>query len=183
MKKVLCALSIMSILCATVAAANNDILERLYEYNIKIGMKQAHFSDGVYIKNDKIYVPLRELCDNLNIPIEYDSTNKQVFLNIYKRSSEHYMNTNKKEDGIITDEETAVAVGKIILEKYSGKETEYETEDAIYYLKAKYSETDNAWLVYQDVKFKGTKGWSVEGAYPMYVGISRCNGEILTIRY
>ncbi|MBE7011372.1 MAG: hypothetical protein E7415_01715 [Ruminococcaceae bacterium] len=92
-------------------------------------------------------------------------------------------NQRLKNGGVIPDEETALVVGKAILEKYTEKPLEHETEDKIYYLEVEYLDQQNAWRICQTFRYKDeNKGWSAGGKfYRPYVVISKQTGEVLSI--
>lgn len=91
--------------------------------------------------------------------------------------------TQLKKDGVIPDEQTALAIGKIILERYTEKSLEYETDDKVYYLTAKFDEHCNGWRVCQMFKYKDeNRGWSAgDKFYIPTVILNKQNGEVLYI--
>lgn len=86
-----------------------------------------------------------------------------------------------RDEGVIPDEETALAVGKIILEKYAGKKMEYETDEKRYYLIATYFKETNTWCIMQWFDYKNGGGWAASGIYLPYVKINKSTGEVLYI--
>ena len=86
-----------------------------------------------------------------------------------------------KEGGVLPDEETALAVGKIILEKYIGKPLEYETDEKIYYLSVTYREDRNAWNIQQFFDYKDGRHWAASGIYLPNITLNKNTGEVMFI--
>jgi hypothetical protein len=180
-KSIIISIMFVLLLMGTVAASSS-IYEKS-DNTIKFGNQNMQLESPIFLINDKIYVSLRNLCNELNIPIEWDGENGETTIDIYHKKIEVSNKTEYKEQGVIPDEETALTVGKAILEKYVGKHMEYETEDKIYYLETKYLENENSWYVGQMFSYKDTsKGWSTGGSiYVPCVKISKNTGEVLFI--
>ena len=151
--------------------------------NIRLGNEDVTMEYPVFMQDDRVYVSLRNMCDLLGIPIHWNEEENQVHIDIYNKETPVSDKTEHKEDGVIPDEETARAIGKIYLEKYSGKQMEYETDEEIYYLYACYYEEINAWVVRQTFEYKDeNRGWtSGDDVYVPTVTINKDTGEIIYI--
>ena len=122
--------------------------------NIRLGNKDVTMEYPVFMQEDRVYVSLRNICDLLGIPVHWNEAENQVHIDIYNKEIPVSDKTERKEEGVIPDEETALAIGKIYLERYSGKQMEYETDEKIYYLRAEFIEEENVWLVVQNFLLK-----------------------------
>ena len=153
------------------------------QYNVKFTNKNVSFTKPTYMKDDRIYVSLRDICNALNIPIYWDGDINEATIDVNNKKINVSDKTEYKDCGVIPDEETAYAVGKIILEKYSNSPMEYETKDKIYYLEVEFIEEQNCWSVVQKFKFKAeNKGWAAGGnTYYPNVKLNKSTGEILYI--
>ena len=182
MKKTITIILIISIFLLTTVAFADEIEKFIkVEHGIKIGNQTVELEHPIYEKNNRLYVPLRNLCENLSIPVKWDDENKEVFLDIYNKPIHVSSKTTYNEEGVIPDEETALAVGKILLEKYAGKSMEYETEDKVYYLTAVYEPSINCWIVEQTYDFKDpNKGWAGNFDVPT-IYLSKQTGEVIYI--
>ena len=151
-------------------------------YNIKFGPNDAQMQYPIYESEDRVYVSVRDMCDNLGIPIEWDEENREINVDMYNKKVPVSDETEYKEEGVIPDEETALAVGKTILEKYIGEPVEYETEDKIYYLEVTYAERENAWVIYQTYKYKNPDwGWAGSGIISPSINLNKSTGEVIRI--
>lgn len=178
MKKLIIAILMLAISASIVSATDWQIFEKV-DYAIKIGNENYESNYPSYIRVGRMYLPLRSFCDALGIPVEWDEENKEVKVDIYNKKLNVSSHTQYKEEGVIPDEETALAVGKIILEKYTGKPMEYENEDWKFYLNARYIQSLNAWCVSQTAEIKHSGGGG-GGAVPT-VYINRNTGEVMYI--
>lgn len=173
-------ISIISII--TVFAADSGLFEKV-DYSIKIGNASAEPKYPIYLKDDRIYVPLRSFCDELKIPISWNDEENAAILDINNKNISVSDKTQLKKEGVIPDEQTALAIGKIILERYAEKSLEYETDDKVYYLTAKFDERCKGWRVCQMFKYKDeNRGWSAgDKFYIPTVILNKQNGEVLYI--
>lgn len=172
------------VLCVstTVVSANVSGIFETVDYNIKIGNNLIKFQYPLYSNGGRTYVSLREICDKLGIPIEWNNTNREVEMDIYNKKVPVSNKTLFKEDGVIPDQETALIIGKTILEKYAGKSMEYETDERIYYLRASFLESENAWIVVQNFKYKNPNvGGSTDFADFANVKLNKNTGEVMYI--
>lgn len=152
------------------------------EPSVKIGNEVLNLKNYMRIYDDKIYISIRSLSEKLGIPIKWNEETKQAHMDIYKKNIGVSDKTTLKEDGVIPDEETAYIVGKKILERYSGKELEYETSDKKYYLKVAYSVETNSWEIAQWFDYKDGSKWIAGGnLYIPKVIINKNSGEVLYI--
>lgn len=163
---------------AAFAAGESGLFEAT-NFKLKIGNENIQLDEPLYVKNDRTYVPLRNICDALGIPVEWDDSNQEAVLDVYDKDIKVSEKTELKEEGVIPDEETALAVGKAILESYMGKPVEYETEDQTYYLTVDYLENFNAWSITQLCCLKNG-AWGGYVYFPN-VKISKSTGEVLYI--
>ncbi len=152
-------------------------------YNIKFGPNDAQMQYPIYESEDRVYVSVRDMCDNLGIPIEWDEENREINVDMYNKKVPVSDETEYKEEGVIPDEETALAIGKTILEKHLGEDVEFETEDKIYYLDVQYLEDTNSWEVFQTFKYKNENeaGIVPTDFFPKVV-INKNTGEVIDIR-
>lgn len=150
--------------------------------NIRLGNEDVKMEYPVFMKDDRVYVSLRNMCDLLGIPIHWNEEENQVHIDIYNKETPVSDKTECKEEGVIPDEETARAIGKIYLEKYSGKQMEYETDEKIYYLRVEFIEEENNWLVVQNFLLKDlNSGGSTDFAEFPHLKLNRSTGEITYI--
>ena len=153
-----------------------------YDYCIRLGNDIITMKCPSFMQNDRIYVSIRSLCDELGIPIYWDDKKNEAYIDIYNKQIKVSDKTEHKIDGVIPDEETAYAVGKTILEKYIGKPLEYETNNHIFYLDTRYLKEENAWEIVQVFKFKGDAGGGVDTwAELISIKLSRSTGEVIFI--
>ena len=175
-------LVLMLILCATLTFAKvGEVFEQV-DYNIKIGDAVVKLQYPIFINDDRIYVSVRSICDKLGIPIEWNGESKEVEIDIYNKKVQVSDKTIFKTEGVIPDEETALIVGKTILEKYAERPMEYETESRIYYLYAEFIESENAWLISQRFRFKNpNSGGGIGWADYSNVKLNKFTGEVMFI--
>jgi hypothetical protein len=175
-------LIVTPVLTSVVFATNIGMFE-MPDCNIRIGNYAVKLQYPIYVNDDRIYVSLRSICDELGIPIKWDSKKNEAIMDIYNKKVPVSDKTLFREDGVIPDEQTALAVGKAILEKYADKPLEYETSDKIYYLEAMFDKQYNSWRVSQTFKYKDKDcGWSAgDDFYIPTVILNRQTGEVLYI--
>lgn len=150
------------------------------DYYIKFGNERITMDYPVFMHNDRIYVSVRNICDLLGIPIYWDEQENEVHMDVYNKKVNVSDKTEYKEEGVIPDEETALTIGKAILEKYAGRPMEYETEDKIYYLKTLYYEIGNYWRVMQWYDYKDGRSWAAGGQfYCPTVSLNKNTGEVI----
>lgn len=185
MKKLIIILSVIILLTFVVSVfADKQECAENKEFKITVANEFIEFDNPTYVINDRIYVPLRDICTEMDIPIEWYSQSKTANLDIYNKKTPISDKTEYKEDGIIPDEETAISIGRIILERYSGESMEYETDDEIYSLDCYYDEKSNSWTVWQCCELK-KGGWAAGGGYiNMFlpnVTLNKYTAEILSL--
>ena len=181
-KTIVTAAAALATLTLSTLAFRSGIFQEV-RYNIKFGPNDAQMQYPIYESEDRVYVSVRDMCDNLGIPIEWDEENREINVDMYNKQAPVSDETEYKEEGVIPDEETALAVGKTILEKYIGEPVEYETEDRIYYLDVIYVERENVWNVSQEMKYKDGRVWFVGGLgiETRRVCLNKNNGEVVYI--
>lgn len=151
------------------------------EYKIKWGIFDLKLNLPIIMQDDRVYVSIRSLSEALNIPIEWNEDTGEVHLDVYNKQILVDNPDNYKDEGVIPDEETAVAIGKIILENYLGTEMEYETDERIYYLRAHKFYSENVWVVQQHYDYKDGTLWTGTGYHPYAVALNASTGEVVQI--
>lgn len=128
------------------------------------------------------YVPLRECAEKLGFNVEWNGETRCIDVDTY-----HKEILNKKdeaeiidEQGIIPDEETALAVGKAILESAMGRSVEYRDGARELYLTATYYPFDNNWRIDQLGKYEG-RFWSGGNYNAPFVALNKNTGEVTYI--
>lgn len=182
MKKSLIAILILTLLFSTtIGFANTKRPFEIIDYSLRIGCDIFKPNYSIYINNDRTYIALRDMCDKLNIPLEWNSEKREIKIDIYNKKVPISNNTLFRENGVIPDEETALSIGRIILEKYMGKSLEYETDEKKYYLKATYIKESNSWDVTQFFDYKDGRGWTGSGIYLPNIKLNKNTGEVIYI--
>jgi len=184
MKKYLIIASVFILLIVTTAVfANVSGVFNIADFNLRIGNSTVELQYPIYVIDDRTYIPLRSLSEELRIPIHWDYENREVKMDIYNRRIQVTDRTPFREEGVIPDEETALIVGRAILERYAGRSLEYETEDRIFYLRVSFIAEFNGWSVSQTFRFKDGRGWGAGGAGTLlpFVRLNRNTGEVMYI--
>lgn len=179
-KKTVISVIIIASLTAVIVYGSG-LFELANNCNVKIGTDIADLKYPVYMINDRIYVSLRDFCDELGIPLKWNDEKNEVEIDKYNKNVQVCNKTELKDEGVIPDANTALIIGKAILEKYAGKPMEFETSDKIYFLKADYFKENNSWIVYQTYKNKNGEIWAAEGIPIPSIAINKSNGEVLYI--
>lgn len=153
------------------------------KYSVRIGDKLLQTKNPILMQDGRIYVSVRDMCDALGFPVEWDGGKGEAVIDIYNKKVPVSENTEFKKEGVIPDAETAYTVGKAILEKYAGGPLEYETEDRIYYLTVRADEQTGTWKVMQTFKYIDEgKGWLAGDGFKVpSVTLSKQTGEVLFI--
>ena len=153
------------------------------KYSVRIGDKLLQSKNPILMQDGRIYVPVRDMCDALGFPVEWDGEKGEAVIDVYNKRVPVSENTEFKKEGVIPDAETAYTVGKAILEKYAGEPLEYETEDRIYYLTVRADEQTGTWKVIQTFKYiDEEKGWLAGDGFKVpSVTLSKQTGEVLFI--
>lgn len=115
------------------------------------GEEKLQFEEPCFTYNSKTYVPVRQLCDYLNIPIIWNGEKNQIEIDSYHKivSTGKMPNTNVLSDGVVPDKESALMIGKIILESTVGESMEYQDGEYYYCLNGYYYEPLNCWMIQQ----------------------------------
>ena len=168
---------------ATVVFANGSGCFSISNCSVKIGSSTEKIQYPLYMNDNRIYISLRNICDELGIPLKWDDERREATVDIYNKKLNVSDKTPIKEDGVIPDKETAYTVGKVILEKYAQKPLEYETDEKNYYLIVEFSEQYNSWIIRQTFEFKDKEsGWAGgDGLYTPFVILSKNTGEVLYV--
>ena len=180
MKKLFIVLMFVFLNYTLLVCANVKSSFEIAEFDINIGNDVVKFSYPVYLKDDSVYVSVRELCNRLKIPIHWNEAKREVDINIYDKKIQVSEKTEYNEEGVIPDPETAYLVGKTILEKYCGRTLEYETDTRIYSLDTRYLKEENAWQIIQVFRFKNeSSGGGIGWADYVNIKLSKYTGEVL----
>lgn len=179
MKRKIIIITFVFVVLTRVYASNNEIFE-MTNFLVKNGNSYLEFQEPIFTHNSRIYVPLRELCEKFNVPIQWDEVKEIAIMDTKSKKVDVSDKTEYKEEGIIPDEETALAIGKIVLEKYAGKPMEYEVDNKKYILKANYFKEQNCWYVFQTFLIQDG-GWNGSGFYTPSVTLNKNTGEVISI--
>lgn len=175
-KKAITAVLILALLSATMLIYAFEQTD----YKVTWGGDPLELDEPFFLQDDKLYVPLRSFGEAAGIPVNWDEETNTAELDIYHKKVPVSDRTPYREEGVIPDEETALTVGKAILEKYAGRPMEYETEDKIYYLEVEFLEQSNAWQITQTFKYKKEGGWNVgDYFYAPMVRLNKSSGEVV----
>ena len=176
-------ISIVTLGLTSVVFATNSGIFKIENYNVIIGNEVIKLQYPIFAQDSRFYISIRNLCDELGIPIHWNGENREIKVDIYNKKIQVSEETSFKEEGVIPDSETALIVGKAILEKYAEKPMEYQTNDKIYFLEVEFLEKYNAWKIGQTFKYKDkNKLWSVGGGfYRPNVVLNKQTGEVLYI--
>lgn len=130
------------------------------------------------------YVPLRECAEKLGYQVEWNEEARNIYVDTNHKNVQH-LKTNTEviaEQGVIPDKETALAVGKIILEKALGQSVEYQDGDRELHLDATYYTKLNEWLVYQEGTYEGERYYlTLDTPSAPYVVLNKSTGEVTQI--
>lgn len=182
MKKIVLFLLLNTIILSVFSVSANSQIYDAKNCTVKLGNSNVDLQGKMFFMDNRLFVPLRRICDELRIPITWDDKTQEAKMDIYKKEIEVSDGTQLKEEGVIPDEETALAVGKLLLEKYAGRELEYETEKRTYYLRAVYIEEECAWIVVQNFVYKNPNAFgSTDFSKFPTIKLSRKTGEVLYI--
>ena len=158
----------------------------MVNYKIKVDNVAAKMQYPVYINNNRLYVSLRDICNQIGMSIEWNDEEKtaEIRRGSIDTSEKGVIISGKTEfrkEGAIPDEKTALAVGKAILEEYAERPLEYTTDKRIYYLRASLIE-ENTWLVVQNFKYLNpNSGGSTDFAEFAHVKLNKNTGEVMYI--
>lgn len=184
MKKVMI-LSICLVLCLSMVSSAEKVLSKdnfqEATHGIKIGVDDVEFNYPVFINEGNTYVSLRDICKELRIPVYWDEQARVAVIDKYNSEIIVSTLTERKKEGVIPDEETALAIGRIILEKYSGEKYEYETKNVKYFLEVEFIEEYNVWKVSERYELKREPPNCAFGGPLAYVYLSKSTGEVINI--
>ncbi len=177
-------LSICLVLCLSMVSSAEKVLsEKKFQkatYGIKIGIEDAEFEYPVFNNEGNTYVSLRDICKELHIPVYWNEETKEAVVDKPNSEISISNSTKRKEDGIIPDKETALAIGKIILETYTGEKYEYETKNVKYFLVAEFNEEYNAWEIVQNYEYKKMPNFALGGGGKRpCIALSKNTGEVI----
>lgn len=167
----------------------NNIIEEILEKNsISINGTIQYFIEPIYKIDGMIYVPVEEYTDKISekikIPTLVDISedgNTKIDFNTSVKNINLYGSTEQKLEGVVPDEETAYAMGKLLLEKYAGRPLEYTNKNGEFYLKTTYNSEGNYWSIVQE--FKRNSNVSPRGGGSgmamTQININRNTGEVI----
>lgn len=135
--------------------------------------KPIQFKKTLLEYQDSVYVPIREFCDNMSIPISWDCEKELITINA--KEGDNILTTEKN---LIDSKELAYNVGKSILENYCKKSLEYVDNGFEYYLYV--SEGSDIWIIRQYVTYNQTHFYAGNYISP-YIIINKKDGKILEI--
>ena len=147
-----------------------------------VDSETQHLEHEPLLLDGVTYVPLRECAENLGFSVEWDEETGHIEVDTNRRNVQH-LETNTEvisEQGVIPDEETALAVGKIILEKALGQSVEYQDGDRELHLHANYYTKLNSWMVYQAGTYEGESYYWTNRPTP-FVALNKSTGEVTCI--
>lgn len=180
MKKLIILICFMFVVMIDVVFAYNSFL--ITNNSILKGIQEIKFDNPIYLIDDLTYVPLRELTENLGIPVMWNNEKRQVILDINNKEVLYDKNSKANENlvnGVIPDEETAKNVAKSILEACTGRQVVYQDGDYEFYLSASFSEKQNCWFVVQYAKYKGEHFGG--GNVSPIIQLNKSTGEVMSI--
>lgn len=154
MKKVILLIGIFILMssCLAVFSDGEDIINQC-KYPLYINGARYLEKDYFILNDETVYIPLRKFCDFFNIPIHWDGEKQIISANYYERNKLCWDDESEFKP-VIPDEETALEIGRFLLEKHTGRKMEFETEENEWFLKV--SHADNTWLVFQTYRNKKT---------------------------
>lgn len=152
------------------------------------GVKFVVNSETQYLEHEPLlldgvtYIPLRECAEKLGLEVEWNAESRKIEVDTNHRNIQHLEDDTEviKEQGVIPDEETALAIGKIILEKALGQRVEYQDGDRELQLHATYYTKLNGWKIYQTGTYKGISYYGTNRPSP-FVVLNKSTGEVTYI--
>ncbi|MBQ2743808.1 MAG: hypothetical protein IJF32_13535 [Oscillospiraceae bacterium] len=187
-KCIILAICFLVLCCAIAIASDTSAFDTMKNfkaatYDIKLENEVISFKKPVLVEDGNTYVALRDICWALGYYADWEQRDWEVNIFPYRSKQIEVSPTTKlKDEGVIPDEETALAVGKVILEKYAEKELEYETDIMKYQLTASYLADEDAWLIIQTVKPKNPLGGGGEDInHRPQIKLDKMTGEVLYI--
>lgn len=181
--KKLCVL-LCSMICLSTGTASARIIGET-DIKLKVGLEEAEFEAPLREFNGKLYAPVRDLCEMMRIPVEWNEEERQAEVKMFNRKTELVVDretVTALPDGVVPDAETAYKIGKPILERACGRELEYEDEEYVYKLETSFFSYWNAWMIEQAIYDKnGNRGFLGVGTLNPTIFISKDSGEIFSI--
>lgn len=139
------------------------------------------FKNELFLKDGVTYVPLRECAEEWGFQVEWNEKDRQIEVDTDHKVVPDLVEAEViVEQGVIPDEETALAVGKAILEAAMGRSMVYQDGERELRLTAYYYEGINAWIVYQTGRYEG-RMWYGTNLHRPYVVINKNTGEVISI--
>lgn len=174
---------VVAIFCVVILAVTVVSVYALIDVNrvIIINSREVKFDNPLYVIEDRTYVPIRELCNKLGIPVLWNSEKGQISLDINNKEVPH----NETEanavlsNGVIPNAETAKSIAKTILESCIGKPVEYQEDGYEFYLTVEFSEKQNLWIVTQYARYNG-KPFGGGNISPI-IYLNKSTGEVTRI--
>lgn len=147
---------------SAIAYAGMDIVEAIKVHHpISMDYKQIEYDFPMLSVDDRVYLPLRAMCDLLDIYIDWDDEEGVTILTDNSYTPEY-------EADIEVDEEMAVDIANIIFEKYFG-EKYLDITDLIV------TDEGCSYSVYRRYKDNSILGGDCE------IKISKADGRIISV--
>ena len=203
-KKILIAL-LFVLMAATIVSANEVMKFSESNHRVAIDGKKLEVTDKMFISNGVNYIQLRYICEALGADVSWSRTSREIDIFTNNNDGSFDESTdNKKGDSAdrkkgafmqtpegfetkdaIPDAEIALAVGRAILEAYTGRPMDMETEKRILKLKVSFNrgvilgKHREYWTIWQDWMIKP----NIVGVGPAYprVVLDKTTGEIISI--
>lgn len=159
-------------------------MQTISEAGVKliVDYETQRFEHEPLVLDGVTYVPLRECAEKLGYQVEWDQVRQRIEVDTSRRNVKD-LRTNTEdiiEQGVIPDEETALAVGKIILEKALGQSVEYQDGDRKLWLEADYHTAYNEWWICQVGSYEGELCYWTNYFTP-FVALNKSTGEVTRI--
>ena len=148
---------------------------------LHLGAWEVELEYPMIEKDGRMYVSIRELGELMNIPVYWDAGTGEINFDIDHKKVPYSGDTKTVEEGMIQDKETAIAVGRAILESLTGRKMEYEDGDFTYFLQAYYNEKFNMWSVSQDAHYKGDIFYAANYVLSATIWLDKATGEVVSI--
>ena len=182
MKKIKRMKNILSILLITMYISAIVVMASpMPNSKLHLGAWEVELEYPMIEKDDRLYISIRELGELMNIPVYWDADTGGVNFDIDHKKVPYSGDTKIVEEGMIQDKETAIAVGRAILESLTGRKMEYEDGDFTYFLQAYYNEKFNMWSVSQGARYKGYVFYAASYVLGPTIRIDKATGEVVSI--
>lgn len=149
---------------------------------IVVDYETQHLEHEPLLLDGVTYVPLRECAEKLGYQVEWNQERRRIEIDTSSRNVQDLRANTEgvAEQGVIPDEETALAIGKIILEKALGQPVEYQDGERKLWLEVHYHTVYNEWRIYQLGTYEGDFYYTTNYFTPM-VALNKSTGEVTRI--